>query len=84
MKAPDKIYIDKDCDFNKHDSFIAWSYKPPFASVEYIRKDALLERMKERRQHEMENGEEGTLYRCGYADGRVNMLDDLIEDFNSL
>jgi hypothetical protein len=41
MKVPEKIYIASDegfC-FDKSDSEIAWSYKPPFDSIEYIRKD---------------------------------------------
>lgn len=51
-KAPNKIYIDKEIGFSKSssDSAICWSYKPPFDSIEYIRKDVLMEIIKAQKQ----------------------------------
>ena len=76
MNAPDKIFIDKDCNFNEHDSFIAWSYEPPFASVEYIRKDALLEFAMEQ--------EENIVSDSLISTGKRKMLERLINKLNSM
>ena len=51
MKAPDKIYVaaDSELGFKNTKTAIAFSFEQKFDTVEYIRKDALLEWAKEQK-----------------------------------
>ena len=70
MKAPDKIYIN---------GFSAFATMPEKNSIEYIRKDALLEWAKERDAETRDKaGTDGVV--CAYH----NAIMDLIEKIESL
>ena len=76
MNAPDKIYIDDLAVINDCVTKISLKQLPNFS--EYIRKDALLEWVKERKNINLEEADEkNDMFFYGVATGFAAMIDKL-------